>query len=207
MQAWMTRSLLIALVATAAGNAAGCPASLDVLANGGKAWLGMSAGGFIAGEGQSFHHDCDGALYSVAIQLVLDGQNAGGVPPLGAGDTIYMQVRTLGGNVLATRSRVLDFSTGVQWVVFDFTTPTLHLPGGDYLVICFTASAKQGRVAYFQNGDAYGAGVRYISEMGEFGPWTALTPEYGDLAFMMTLEGDPVAAELSTWGAMKAAYR
>jgi len=207
MQAWMTKTLLIALAATAAGSAFGCPASLDIAANGGKAWLGMSAGGFIAGEGQSFHHDCDGALYSVAFQLVLDGQAAGGVPPLGAGDTIYAQVRTMGGAVLATRSQVLGFSVGVQWVVFDFTTPTLTLPAGDYQVTCFTASPKQGRVAYFQNGDAYGPGMRYISEMGEFGPWTALTPEYGDLAIMLTLEGDPVSTESTTWSAVKAAYR
>ena len=207
MQARMMRALLIALLATMAGTAFGCPSSLGVTPNGGKAWLGMSAGGFIAGEGQSFHNECDGALFTVAFQVVLDGLTAGGVPPLGAGDTVYAQVRTLGGVVLATRSRVLDFSTGAQWVVFDFTTPTLDLPAGDYLVACFTASPKQGRVAYFQNGDAYGPGVRYISETGEFGPWYALTPEYGDLAIMLTLEGDVVAAERATWGAVKAAYR
>ena len=207
MHARITGTLLIALVATTAVNAVGCPATLDVNANGGKAWLGMSAGGFIAGEGQSFHNECDGALFTASFQLILDGVTAGGVPPLGAGDTVYAQVRTLGGVVLATRSQVLDFSTGTAWVTFDFTIPTLNLPAGDYLIVCYTASAKQGRVAYFQNGDAYGGGVRYISETGEFGPWTALTPEYGDLAIRLTLEGDVVANEAATWCAVKATYR
>ncbi|MDO9695440.1 MAG: hypothetical protein Q7W56_11980 [Candidatus Latescibacteria bacterium] len=207
MHARITGALLIALVATTAVNAVGCPATLDVNANGGKAWLGMSAGGFIAGEGQSFHNECDGALYTVSFQVVLDGLAAGGVPPLGAGDTVYAQVRTLGGAVLATRSQVLNFSTGTSWITFDFTTPTLNLPAGDYLIACYTASAKQGRVAYFQNGDPYAGGVRYISETGEFGPWNALTPAYGDLAIMLTLEGEVVANEAATWGAVKAAYR
>ena len=81
MHARITGTLLIALVATTAVNAVGCPATLDVNANGGKAWLGMSAGGFIAGEGQSFHNECDGALFTASFQLILDGVTAGGVPP------------------------------------------------------------------------------------------------------------------------------
>ncbi len=206
MHGWKTHLLLIAIIAAPLTTLADCPNVYEVASDQGKAWLGMSAGGFIAGEGQSFHLDCPSLLVSVAFEVVLDGQAWYGVPPLGAGDLLYCEVRTTGGIALISQSKALDFDIGSEWIIFDFRNESLELLDGDYIVACYTAHARQGRLAYHQAEDIYSEGIRYISENGGAGPWTPVAPTHGDLAFQVDVLGS-VPADAITWGEVKALYK
>ena len=107
MHAGITGTLLIALVATTAVNAVGCPATLDVNANGGKAWLGMSAGGVLAGGGEGFPQAGGGGLFTASLPLVPDGVHGrrrappGGRPVVGR----WRQRRDRGRGVALGRRR------------------------------------------------------------------------------------------------------
>lgn len=206
MHAWKTHLLLIAIIAAPLSASADCPNVYEVASDQGKAWLGMSAGGFIAGEGQSFRLDCPSLLVSIAFEVILDGQTWYGVPPLGAGDILYCELRTVSGVTLLTQSKALEFDIGTEWMTFDFRSESFELLEGDYVVACYTAHARQGRLAYHQVEDIYGEGVRYISENGGAGPWNAISPTHGDLAFQVDVLGS-VPAEAHTWSEVKAIYR
>ncbi|MBU0742200.1 hypothetical protein KKA85_12535 [bacterium] len=206
MHGWKTHLLLIAIIATPLSALADCPNFYEVASDQGKAWLGMSAGGFIAGEGQSFYLECPCQLVSVTFEVVLDGLTWYGVPPLGTGDLLYCEFKTDTGVTLLSLSKALDFDVGRDWITFDFRADNFVLLPGDYMVVCFTASSRQGRLAYHQADDIYAAGVRYISENGGAGPWTPAAPTHGDLAFRVNVMGS-VPTESVAWGQVKALYR
>jgi len=206
MHAWKTHLLLIAILAAPLTVLANCPDIYEVPSDQGKAWLGLCAGGFIAGEGQSFHLECSSLLVTVSFEIILDGQNWYGVPPLGAGDMLYCEIRTLSGVTLLSTSRMLDFDVGQRWIIFDFSGHSFELIQGDYLIACYPAFAKQARLAYHQSSDLYSEGIRYISENGGAGPWLPADPVHGDLAFQVIALGT-VPAESAAWGQVKALYR
>jgi hypothetical protein len=206
MHAWRTVPLLIATIAIPLVVMADCPSQYEVLGDEGKAWLGMNAGGFIAGEGQSFVLECTDEVISVEFQLILDGLTWYGVAPLGAGDILYCSIKTITGVDMATEMITLDFDVGTQWITFDFTSHGLELYGNQYLITCHPANAKQARMAYHQSEDIYGGGLRYISSNGGAGPWTPAAPEHGDLAFRVNTPG-LVANEARQWGQVKSLYR
>ncbi|MBC8423627.1 hypothetical protein H8E07_05850 [bacterium] len=206
MHAWRTISLLIATIAIPLVVLADCPNQYEVLGDEGKAWLGMNAGGFVAGEGQSFNLECTSEILSVEFLLILDGLTWYGVPPLGTGDILYGEIMTTNGLTLATESITLDFDEGIQWITFDFTSHELELVGGEYLITCHPANAKQARMSYHQAEDIYGGGLRYISSNGGAGPWTPAAAEHGDLAFRVNTPGT-VATESLQWGRVKTLYR
>ncbi len=206
MHGLRTYLLLIAIIAMPLAALADCPSRYEVTSDQGKAWLGMSAGGFIAGEGQSFYLECPSLLISISFEVVLDGQTWYGVPPLGMGDILYCEVRTLTDVSLISKSVELDFDIGTNWVTFDFRIDDFTLLDGDYLIACYTANTKQGRLAYHQADDVYAEGVRYISENGGAGPWTPAAPMHGDLSFEVNVLGS-VPTESVAWGQVKALYR
>ena len=185
-------TLLIALTFAAAASAEPCPTTLSAGSDGGKAWLGINASGFVAGEGQSFEMPCGGAFYGANLRLVLDGTS---------------WILKLDGSILASATTVVGFNIGSQTVHFDFTTQGLNLTAGEYLIACFPAGARQGRLAYYQQGDIYAGGQRFLSENGGAGPWIAIPVDQGDLAFQVFMEGSGVPNENTAWSAVKAYYR
>jgi len=205
MHAWRPIVLLIAMIAIPLVALADCPSRYEVLGDEGKAWLGMNAGGFMAGEGQSFTLDCTSEVHSVEFLMILDGLTWYGVQPLGTGDILYGAIMTTSGLTLATETITLDFDEGTRWITFDFSSHELELFGGEYLIACYPANAKQARMSYHQAEDIYGAGLRYISSNGGAGPWTPAAPEHGDLAFRVNMPGF-VANEPLQWGQVKSLY-
>jgi hypothetical protein len=200
-------TLLIALTLAAAASAEQCPTTLSAGSDGGKAWLGINASGFVAGEGQSFEMPCGGAFYGANLRLVLDGTSWYGVPPLASGDVLYCRILKLDGSILASTTTVIGFNIGSQTVHFDFTAQGLNLTAGEYLIACFPAGARQGRLAYYQQGDIYAGGQRFLSENGGAGPWIAIPVDQGDLAFQVFMEGSGVPNENTAWSAVKTYYR
>ncbi len=206
MQGWRSYLLLIAMITIPLSALASCPDRYEVLGDEGKAWLGMNAGGFIAGEGQSFYLECACQVVTVQFELILDGLTWYGVPPLGSGDILFGEIKLATGLTIATQSIVLDFDEGRRWITFDFSTDNLDLGAGEYIITCYVASAKQARMSYHQAEDIYAEGIRYISSNGGAGPWTPAAPENGDLAFRVNPLGYvPNAAH--SWGQVKALYR
>lgn len=206
MQALKPYLALIAVLAAPLAVWAQCPDQYEVVGDDGQAWLGMNAGGFIAGEGQSFEAECAGQVTLVRMELILDGQTWYGVPPLGTGDILYCDFMTTTGAVLATKSIVLDFDVGTRMISFDFADAGLDILAGDYLIACYPAAAKQARMGYHQADDIYAEGIRYISSNGGAGPWDPALPEHGDLAFRVNMNGF-IPAEAHSWGQVKSLYR
>lgn len=200
-------AMLIALSLAVTAGAATCPTSYSAGSDGGKAWLGMNAGGFIAGEGQSFAMDCAGAFYGVDFRLILDGNSWYGVPPLASGDLLYCKLMTPTGVVLGTKSLVIGYSLGTRTIHFDFSDLGIQLTPGNYILACYNTSPKQARLSYNQNGSLYADGQRYLSENGGIGPWVAIPAEQGDLAFQVFVEGGGVPNETADWSAVKSYYR
>lgn len=199
--------IILALSLAAAAAADPCPSLIQVGSNGGKAWLGINAGGYVAGEGQSFTSTCGGKLNSVAFEVILDGQVWNSAPPLNANSILICSVRIPGVMTLGTVMRPIGFSLGTEWVEFDFSSQGLDLtPGMTYLITCAPAGSGQGRLGYWQNTDVYPEGVRYLSAGGSNGPWTAIGAEFGDLAFQVALDV-PTPAETLTWSGVKRLFR
>lgn len=201
--------IVIAMLALGAAGALAqsCPSHHEVLDNGGKAWLGINAGGFVAGEGQTVHLECGGVLQTVKFLLVLDGQTYNSAPPLRTGNILIASVRMPGiGVTLGTATAVIGFDLGTEWVSFDFTAQGIDLAAGDYLITCAPAGTGQGRLAYWQGEDHYAGGLRYLSEGGNAGPWVAIGSEFGDLAFQLDLDV-PTPAEEMSWSGVKSLYR
>lgn len=197
---------MFALLAAPLAVLAQCPNFYEVEGDAGKAWLGMNAGGFIAGEGQTFQTTCAGQITQVRFDLILDGLTWYGVPPLASGDVIVCEIMTPSGFSLASRNHVLDFDVGTRSIAFDFTADHLDMMSGTYLIACYPLQAKQARMSYHQSADIYAEGLRYISSNGSAGPWTPAAPENGDLAFKVIIDGF-VPAEQHSWGQVKSLYR
>ena len=206
MHAWRPYLAILILLALPLTAAADCRSTYVVESDGGKAWLGMNAGGFIAGEGQSFHLDCAGQITLVRCEIILDGLTWYGVPPLASGDVIHCDVMLTSGVSMATTSVTLDWDEGTRSVAFDFSGASLDLMAGDYMLAWYPAQPKQARMGYHQADDCYSEGVRYISSNGSAGPWTAASPENGDLAFRVNVDGF-VPTDVNSWGQVKSLYR
>lgn len=208
-EADMRNAIAITLTLLLAGAAAAesCPGLIEVGSNGGKAWLGINAGGYVAGEGQSFVTPCGGKLNTVAFEVILDGQTWNSAPPLNESSVLICSIRIPGIMTLGTVMRTIGFSLGSEWVEFDFSSQGLDLdPGVTYLITCAPAGSGQGRLGYWQNEDVYADGVRYLSAGGSNGPWSPIDAEFGDLAFRVTLD-IPTPAETRTFSSVKRLYR
>lgn len=207
MRRLLTTCLAAAVLLTAASAAtATCPSLYEVSDNGGKTWLGINADGYMAGEGQTVHVDCGGALTDISFKLVLDGETWNGAPPLGSGDMLIASIRIPGVMTLGTAMATIDFNLGSQWIAFDFASQGLDLSAGDYLVTCAPVTSGQARLAYWQGEDSYAEGVRYVSEGGDAGPWIAIGSEFGDLAVRLELDV-PTPAESASWSEVKSLFR
>jgi len=198
--------LLLTLVLAGAATADPCYSLYTQHSNGGKAWLGVNAGGFVAGEGQTFQLNCDGKLLSVSFEVILDGQTWNGSPPLGSGDILTCSIRIPGIVTIASTTSVLGYDVGTEWVSFDFSAQNVDLMTGNYLLTCTPIGSGQARMGYWRDSDAYPSGVRYVSEGGSAGPWIAIGAEFGDLAFKVDMDM-PTPNENTSWSAVKALYR
>ena len=197
----------ILILAAATASAQSCTPLYEILGNGGKAWLGINANGFVAGEGQTFTVDCEAPLRTISFELVLDGQTWNDAPPLGVGDVLTASVRMPSiGLTLGTAAHLIDFDAGTRWITFDFTSQGISLPVGEYLVTCAPTGSGQGRLSYSQGDDVYAGGVRYLSQGGSSGPWVPIDPSSGDLALRVEMDA-ATPAETMSWGAVKALYR
>ncbi len=205
----MTRVVICGILILTAAVAAAepCTPLYDIAGNGGKAWLGINANGYVAGEGQSFTVDCQATLESVAFELVLDGLTWNGAPPLRAGNILIASVRMPAiGVTLGTVMLGIGFDVGTEWVTFDFSPYGISLTPGEYLVTCTPAGGGQGRLSYWQGDDSYAGGVRYLSQGGNVGPWVAIGPTSGDLAVKVQMNV-PTPTETASWSEIKSLYR
>jgi len=196
------------IILTLAGAAAAdpCYSLYSQSSNGGKAWLGVNAGGYVAGEGQTYHLNCDGKVLSVSFEIILDGQIWNDSPPLASGDALICSIRIPGVLTLASTTTLLHFDQGTEWVTFDFSSQNVDLTAGDYLLTCAPVGGGQARLGYWRDADDYPFGVRYVSEGGNNGPWIAIGAEFGDLAFQVDMDM-PTPNEPSSWSAVKTLYR
>jgi len=197
--------ILILAATTAAADS--CTSLYEIDGNDGKAWLGINSNGYVAGEGQTFTVDCEAPLRSIAFELILDGQTWNDAPPLQSGDILVASIRMPSlGLTLGTVMTTIGFDVGTEWVNFDFSSQNISLPTGEYLVTCAPAGGGQGRLSYWQGGDCYAGGVRYLSQGGNNGPWVAVDAAFGDLALRVEMDVT-TPAETMSWSDVKALYR
>jgi hypothetical protein len=191
---------LLALAATSA--LADCPELIGTDCSGGYAWFGLRHDNANIGQGQSFLVECPSTLLGVEIVVRNTGNPNGGVPPMVAGDPIYLVIADMDFNTVATSEAVMPWDVGEDWVEFEFDD---HLEAGSYFWLAHTDVPRQASIAFCPDGDNYADGQRYSSLDGLAGPWFP-NGDGIDNPFWVHLLPDQTPAESETWSAVKALY-
>ena len=181
-----------------------CPELISAECGEGSSWFGMRFDGANIAQGQTVLLPCEATVTSAEFYLMNRGVPNGSVPPMVAGDPIYVTVMDEDRNHLGTATANVPWDVGEGWITFVFDEVTLS--PGLYLFGAYTDVPRQMDFRFCLTGDApYPDGMRYVSVNGLAGPWG---PANGnEVPFRVHLVTVPSATEASTWGTVKGLYR
>lgn len=194
--------LLITLLAAAPAAAlAQCSTGVTNDAAEGSAIFGLRWEGVRLSNGQSITLDCDARLTSAAFLISADtGTHGLGVPYLGQGDEVHVDLVDHDMNVLLTGTAVIPHETGMDWVTVDFTGASPLIPAGEYLLAAHVTVDKISTIGTTAD---HIPGNRHWYDPGQ--GWGGSSS--GDVNVIAVWEESQVPAERRSFGEVKASYR
>jgi len=194
--------LLITLLAAApAAVLAQCSTGVSNDAVEGSAVFGLRWDGVRLSNGQSVILDCDSRLQSASFKISANtGTHGMGVPYLGQGDEVHIDLVDHDMNVLLTGVAVISHEAGLDWVTADFTAASPLIPAGEYLLAAYVTVDKIGSIGFTED---HIPGSRHWYDPGQ--SWGG--GNSGDVNVIAVWEESQVPAERRSFGEVKASYR